>query len=153
DKVLTGLAILSPEDRRLAESQRYCPVQTDNPLGIMGKPVKVMVKGEPVLLCCKNCVNKALADPTKTLGNVEKAKVRAKSDSVVNIQPATAPNGGSKAAKFKAVLAKLSPEDRRLAEEQGICPESDNPLGAMGVPVKITLKGQPVFLCCKSCED
>ncbi len=22
----------------------------------------------------------------------------------------------------------------------------------MGVPVKITLKGQPVFLCCKGCE-
>jgi len=23
----------------------------------------------------------------------------------------------------------------------------------MGVPVKITLKGQPVFLCCAGCED
>ena len=26
-------------------------------------------------------------------------------------------------------------------------------LGAMGKPVKVTLKDQPVFLCCESCEE
>jgi multidrug efflux pump subunit AcrA (membrane-fusion protein) len=153
DKVLAGLALLNPEDRELAESQRYCPVLTHNPLGIMGKPVKVMVKGRTVLLCCSNCVTGALANPEKTLGKVGKANAPSAPTGGVSTQPAPAPNSSSKAAKFKAVLAKLSPEDRRLAEEQGFCPETENPLGEMGVPVKITLKGQPVFLCCKSCEN
>jgi multidrug efflux pump subunit AcrA (membrane-fusion protein) len=154
DKIQSVLAKLDPEDRKLAESQRYCPVLTDNQLGIMGKPVKVLVKGQPVLLCCKGCVNKALADPTKTLTKVEEVRIRAKSGSVVTEQPSAAPNSGSaKSDKIKAMLAKLSPEDQRLAEEQGYCPESEQPLGTMGVPLKVTVKGEAVFLCCKSCED
>ena len=34
---------------------------------------------------------------------------------------------------------------------QRICPVTGAALGSMGVPVKITLRGQPVFLCCKGC--
>jgi RND family efflux transporter MFP subunit len=150
DKAAAGLAKLSPEDRKRAETQRYCPVLTDNLLGIMGKPVKVLVNGQPIFLCCKNCVSQALANAAKTIAKVNEAKARATSGSVVASEP---DSSGSKFPKFKAVLAKLNPEDRRLAEEQGFCPESENALGAMGVPVKITLKGQPVFLCCKSCEE
>jgi len=63
----------------------------------------------------------------------------------------TAP--GDEATSIQANLAKLSPEDRKLAEEQGFCAvEIKNPLGSMGVPVKVTVKDQPVFLCCDSCE-
>ncbi len=154
DKVQAVLAKLSPEDRSVVASQGFCPILTDNRLGSMGKPVKVLVKGQPVFLCCKGCVNKALADPAKTRANVEDAKVRTKTGSVLSGRPPTAPEGGaSKAATIKAMLAKLSPEDRRLALEQGNCPETQQPLGAMGVPVKITLNTQPVFLCCPSCED
>lgn len=154
DKVQAVLAKLSPEDRKLAETQRYCPVLTDNQLGVMGKPIKVMVKGQPVLLCCKGCVNKALADPAKTLVNIEESKSRAKAGFVATARPSIAPEGGgTKAAKAKAMLAKLSPEDRRLAEEQGFCPETEQPLGSMGVPIKLLIKGQPVFICCKGCED
>jgi hypothetical protein len=153
DKIQSVLSKLSPDDRKLAETQRYCPVRTDNQLGIMGKPVKVMVKGQPVLLCCKGCVNKALADATKTLAKVDEVTMRAKAGVVVNAQPSPVPDaGGSKSAKIKAMLAKLSPEDRRLAEEQGYCPETEQALGTMGVPLKVTVKGQTVFLCCKSCE-
>jgi hypothetical protein len=53
----------------------------------------------------------------------------------------------------RAALAKLSAEDRQLAEAQGVCPKSGQPLGSMGVPIKVMLKGQPVFLCCEGCED
>lgn len=55
-------------------------------------------------------------------------------------------------AEVKAALAKLSPEDRRLAEAQSLCPVLDSRLGSMGVPVKIMIQGQPVFLCCKGCD-
>src|SRR5262249_2418697 len=106
DKVQSVLSKLSPEDQSLPESQRYCPVLTGNQRGIMGKPVKVMVKGQPVLLCCKGCVNKALADPAKTLAKVEEMTMRAKAGGVVTAQPSPAPDaGGSKSAKIKAMLA------------------------------------------------
>jgi hypothetical protein len=56
-------------------------------------------------------------------------------------------------AEIKANLAKLSPADRKLAEAQRWCAiEDDTRLGEMGVPFKVVLNGQPVFLCCKGCK-
>src|SRR5262249_13694454 len=53
-----------------------------------------------------------------------------------------------------ANLAKLSPEDRALAEAQRTCAVQEGVrLGAMGVPVNLELKGKPVFLCCPACES
>jgi uncharacterized protein (TIGR03000 family) len=51
-----------------------------------------------------------------------------------------------------ANLARLAPEDRKAAEAQQYCPVQDGVrLGSMGVPVKITLQGQTIFLCCPGC--
>ena len=49
-------------------------------------------------------------------------------------------------------LAGLSAEDRALAEKQKICPVSGQPLGSMGVPVKVTVKDRDVLLCCEGCR-
>ena len=54
--------------------------------------------------------------------------------------------------EVKSNLAKLSAEDRALAEKQKVCPETGEPLGSMGVPIKVMVKDQPVFICCKACE-
>jgi hypothetical protein len=55
---------------------------------------------------------------------------------------------------LQAELGKLAPDDRRLARAQEYCPvRQNNRLGLMGAPVKITIKGQAVFLCCKGCVD
>ena len=62
----------------MAEAQGYCPIQQNNRLGAMGTPVKVVIKGEPVFLCCAACKQKALADPDGTLATVAKLKARAK---------------------------------------------------------------------------
>ena len=75
DEIKAGLAGLGPEDRRLAEDQRLCPV-SDEPLGSMGTPVKAEVKGQPVFLCCKSCVKRALADPDQTLAKARAGKAR-----------------------------------------------------------------------------
>ena len=48
-------------------------------------------------------------------------------------------------------IEQLPEADRQLALAQGICPVTGAALGSMGVPVKITLRGQPVFLCCQGC--
>jgi YHS domain-containing protein len=49
-------------------------------------------------------------------------------------------------------LAKLSSEDRALAENQEVCPVSGQPLGSMGTPYKVTVQGREVLLCCPGCE-
>jgi Cu(I)/Ag(I) efflux system membrane fusion protein len=72
--IRAALADLAPEDRRRAEAQRFCPVQGENRLGAMGPPVKVVVKGQPVFLCCNGCRPKALADPEATLDKAEKLR-------------------------------------------------------------------------------
>ena len=59
----------------------------------------------------------------------------------------------AKEKKIEAARAKLSPEDRALVEAQDYCAvQSKQKLGSMGVPLKLTIKGQPVFLCCKACK-
>jgi uncharacterized protein (TIGR03000 family) len=60
----------------------------------------------------------------------------------------------SKPSALTAALAELSPADRQLAAQQKFCAvQPDNQLGAMGKPVKVTIKGQPVFLCCAACVE
>jgi hypothetical protein len=73
-EIKAALAKLSPEDRKLAEAQKFCAVETENRLGSMGVPVKVIVKGQPVFLCCKGCRKSALAYPDKTLATVKALK-------------------------------------------------------------------------------
>jgi uncharacterized protein (TIGR02231 family) len=56
-------------------------------------------------------------------------------------------------AKIKANMAKLSPEDRKLAEAQVFCAiDQESPLGSMGPILKVMANGKPVFVCCKGCE-
>ncbi len=56
-------------------------------------------------------------------------------------------------AKVNQALAKLSDDDRKAAEKQQFCPIlADSRLGAMGVPVKLVIENQPVFLCCDGCK-
>ena len=52
----------------------------------------------------------------------------------------------------KANIAKLSDEDRPLAEAQGYCAVTSEPLGSMGPPLKLIVNEQPVWICCKGCE-
>jgi Cu(I)/Ag(I) efflux system membrane fusion protein len=146
--IQSSLAKLSAADRQLAESQRFCPVLTDNRLGVMGVPVKLILQGQTIFLCCKGCIKSARENEAKTLAKVAEMKNRPQSS------PPTAVSPGTKEAEIQARLAKLSPEDRRLAEAQGYCPIIPrNRLGAMDVPFKIMVKGQAVFLCCDGCEE
>jgi Cu(I)/Ag(I) efflux system membrane fusion protein len=48
-------------------------------------------------------------------------------------------------------IGQLPEADRKLALAQRICPVTGAALGSMGVPIKITLRAQTVFLCCKGC--
>ncbi|MBI3722841.1 efflux RND transporter periplasmic adaptor subunit [bacterium] len=68
--------------------------------------------------------------------------------------PKKADPPGSNASRAIGVESwSLSPEDRKLAEAQGVCPITGEPLGSMGTPDKVVLDGHPVFLCCEGCEE
>jgi uncharacterized protein (TIGR03000 family) len=71
-----NLAKLSPEDRKLAEAQKFCAVQEQNRLGAMGEPIKVAIKDQPVFLCCDACLTRAKSNPDKTLEQVKKNKAK-----------------------------------------------------------------------------
>jgi hypothetical protein len=77
-EIRANLEQLSPEDRKIAEAQKVCPIMPKKVLGQMGKPYKVMLNDQPVFLCCKGCVKKAQADPEKTLAKVQALKAAGK---------------------------------------------------------------------------
>lgn len=129
-KIKAAMAKLSEADRSAAAAQRYCPMMDTVRLGAMGAPVKVVIDGKPVFLCCAGCKDEAVEHGKDTVAKVEKLK------------------------KSAAAIAKLSAADQPLAETQLFCPiEEGSRLGSMGTPVKLMLDGKPVFLCCKGCED
>jgi hypothetical protein len=162
-KIRDSLSKLSDEDRSLVEAQRFCPILTSNQLGSMGPPVKVMVDGHPVFLCCSGCKQKALDNPVETLATVQALKDKsaarvipmgsdAKAGPMERSQMKSVPSQ-DELAEIKANLSNLTPADRTLAESQKVCPITGARLGSMGAPIKITVEGQSVFLCCDGCKD
>jgi hypothetical protein len=62
------------------------------------------------------------------------------------------PTAGAEANASDDPFAGLSPSDRALVVSQKICPVTKKPLGSMGPPVRATVGGKTVFLCCEGCE-
>jgi hypothetical protein len=62
---------LSPEDQRLVKRQKVCPV-ADLPLGSMGAPVRVVIEGRTVFLCCEHCTPALRKNPEKYLAKLPK---------------------------------------------------------------------------------
>ena len=72
-EVAAELAKLSPEIRKLVESQRICPV-TEMLLGSMGPPLEVDVNGQIVYICCEGCRKRLLKSSKKYLEILRKDK-------------------------------------------------------------------------------
>jgi membrane fusion protein, copper/silver efflux system len=66
DEIRRALAELSPADRAVAVQQKVCPV-TGLPLGSMGPPPRVVLKGKTVFICCEGCAAALEKDPKKYL--------------------------------------------------------------------------------------
>ena len=64
---------LTEADRKLIAQQKVCPVSGEE-LGAMGDPVKVVVKGRTVFLCCDGCEEALRADPDKYLKKLDQKK-------------------------------------------------------------------------------
>jgi YHS domain-containing protein len=65
------------------------------------------------------------------------------------------PKGTAAAVKLEdaeiAEIKKLPADEAVLALKQAVCPVSDEHLGAMGAPIKVSAEGKTFYLCCKSC--
>ena len=93
-KIAEAIQSLPAEDRRIVDTQRFCPIMIHTRLGATGTPLKVMIEGKPVFVCCKSCIKDAVAGGAKT------HKVAAS------------------LAKTTPVLAKLNAEERIAVESQ-----------------------------------
>jgi outer membrane murein-binding lipoprotein Lpp len=78
NEIETALAKLDPQDRKLAEEQKFCAAHNKARLGSMGTPVKLLVQDKPVFLCCDGCKKEALKDEEATLKKVEDLKAKNK---------------------------------------------------------------------------
>jgi hypothetical protein len=76
--IRANLAKLPEKDRKLAEAQKWCAVETDDRLGAMGVPVKMLIQNQPVFLCCKGCVNSARNNPDQTLARAKELQAKGK---------------------------------------------------------------------------
>lgn len=65
----------------------------------------------------------------------------------------SAPAMSEEQTEISQAMAKLPEDDRRLAVAQKVCPVSDQPLGSMGTPIKVTVDGKSLFICCEGCEQ
>lgn len=64
-------------DQREALAQKGCPVGEEeegkpNHLGSMGKPIKQVIDGKTVYLCCKGCIDELKKNPEKYLSKLGK---------------------------------------------------------------------------------
>ena len=71
-QIADALATLSATDRQQATAQRFCPMMTSSRLGAMGAPIKLVVEGKPVFVCCKACVEHATHGGQETVKTAQK---------------------------------------------------------------------------------
>ena len=67
DSIRAAIESLSKVDQSLVKKQRTCPIIDDSQLGSMGVPIKLMLDGKPVFVCCEGCVKSASEHPQETL--------------------------------------------------------------------------------------
>ena len=65
------LAALSKEDREAVLKQGICPVSDEKLGGDMGLPIKVVIEGRDVWVCCESCIEDLKKDPAKYLAKLD----------------------------------------------------------------------------------
>lgn len=118
-----GFRVTRSADEVAIARQRLCPV-SGKKLGSMGRPVKSVIDGKPVFVCCKGCTNALKSNPKKYLARL---------------------------ASLKPMLLRATKADTAAIAHQKVCPVMDEKLGSMGVPWKVNVNGRDVYVCCKGC--
>jgi Cu(I)/Ag(I) efflux system membrane fusion protein len=77
--IASSLAKLPEDQHREAAEQEYCVVLEDSKLGSMGVPVRHVVEGRAVYVCCKGCNKDVLENPKAALAKLDQRKAAKKS--------------------------------------------------------------------------
>ena len=72
DEISAAIAELPSDEQVIAKGQQFCALLPENALGSMGRPIKLMIDGKPVFVCCDGCREAALKDPKTTLRMAQK---------------------------------------------------------------------------------
>ena len=130
----------APTDDSAIRAQRICPVMNE-PLGGHGRPIKVVIDGRPIFVCCQGCVEEVVHNR-----NLYFRKV---ADATASRQ--AVPPGQQAPARENVSVGYATAADRSAVLAQGLCPVMKQPLGGHGTPIKISIDGRAVFVCCKGC--
>lgn len=158
-------------DDAAMRNQSVCPV-TDQPLGAHGRPLKVVVDGRPVFVCCEGCIDEVQINPQRYLkiagttgpsrGKPQQEELYQAVSTHTNSSPATVddrepqalPSPGRLVTGARHIAVSSATRfDQVSIAAQAVCPVTKQPLGAHGTPVKIEMDGQTVFVCCQGCVD
>ena len=115
-------------DEMLVRLQKTCPV-TGKPLGSMGKPPKILVKGKPLFVCCPPCSSKITDNPEPYLKKYYTASIK-------KVRPGV----------FESNLS-----DADAIAAQKVCLVMNKDLGSMGNPQKVNVDGKSIYICCAGC--
>ena len=69
---LSGFAIGAPMNKKTKPYPSKICLVTDNKLGSMGKPYRIVHEGQEIKFCCKPCLKKFNADPAKYLAKLKR---------------------------------------------------------------------------------
>ena len=97
-----------------------------------------MVGDKPIYLCCKGCIKKIQAEPAKYLAMIYGNGTQSSG------QPAATTTA-------KITVSTSTQADAAAIAAQKTCPVMDEPLGGMGIPIKVMVGDKPIYLCCKGC--
>ena len=148
---MKGVALLPPSEQEAALRQRICPV-TQEPLGSMGKPLRVSVAGRSVFVCCQGCVSALQRNPQKYLQNLAGSTSRPAIDSYYPPIPRGTVGTASIPEEMKGVRL-LPASEQAVALRQRTCPVIGEPLGSMGKPIRVDVAGRSVYVCCQGCVN
>lgn len=150
---------MSKHDMRPKPGDFICPVTFTK----ANPKIAWIVGGKKYLFCCPPCVDEFVRMAKEEPDEVkepedyiqkEKESEGVRSEGVgsnTQLSP-TSPSPDSR-LEIAEALAGLNADDRKIADAQEFCAVMTNSLlGSMGTPIKIDVKGQPVFLCCKGCK-
>lgn len=130
-----SVARLTQADQAGIARQKICPVM-DVELGEDGPPIKLLVGGRPLYVCCDDCVDEVRKNPERYLAK----------------QPGGATAQGAAARPPQITTAYATATDDAAVRAQGRCVVmTKQQLGGHGKPIKITIDGQSLFVCCKGC--
>lgn len=130
-------------DDAAIRAQDVCPVMNER-LGAHGRPLKVVVDGRPIFVCCEGCIDRVVQDRDLYFHKLADVGSGQRTAPLQEERPQT---------QGRIAVSYATEADRPAVEAQGLCPVMNQPLGGHGTPIKIVVDGRSVFVCCQGCVD